>query len=183
MATINNGTYYRFKSKLDSKYLNILTDDALQPKMNVTTCSLSTPDSAQIWLAHQYSYDSTTKFLLKSKKNENFVLDRWRDSSNYNNVYIYTVGTTLDDLNDQIVSFEYSGNYCRIKLTNRSNLYLTVSSTSTYGGHNVVWAAATGGDNQLWTFEALGASSNDNIVSSALVEDLNQNNFGNNQSV
>ena len=179
MATINTGTYYRFKSKLDNKYLNILTDDPLDYNMNVTTYSLSSTDTAQIWLAQQYSYDYSTKFLLKSKKNESFVLDRWRGSDNYNNADIYTVGTTLDDLNDQVVSFEYSGNYCRIKLANRSNLYLTVSSASTYGGHNVVWAAATGGDNQLWTFETVGTSSNDDIVSSALVEDLNQNNFGN----
>lgn len=152
MAVIVAGNNYRFKSKLDNRYLNILTDGALSNNKNVTTYALDSTDLGQVWLASVYSHGSTIQYLLKSAKNNSFALDRWRGSSNYNNADIYTIGTTTEDLKDQVVVFIASGSYYKIKLANY-DLYLTVTSTSTYGGYNVNWQTATGKDNQLWMAE------------------------------
>ena len=158
MAVIVAGNSYRFKSKSDNRYLNILTDGALSNNKNVTTYALDSSDLAQVWLASVYTYGSPIQYLLKSAKDNNFVLDRWRGSSNYNNADIYTRGTTTDDLKDQVIVFVASGSYYKIKLANY-DLYLTVTTTSTYGGYNVNWQAATGADNQLWLAETYTSNS------------------------
>jgi len=178
MAVIVAGNSYRFKSKSDNRYLNILTDGALSNNKNVTTYALDSTDLAQVWLTSVYSHGSTIQYLLKSAKDNNYVLDRWRGSSNYNNADIYTRGTTTDDLKDQVIVFVASGSYYKIKLANY-DLYLTVTSTSTYGGYNVNWQAATGADNQLWLAELYSSgSSGGSTPSSATVENINQNDFG-----
>lgn len=166
MAVIVAGNYYRFKSvsELESgnnRYLNILTDKTyLQNQMNVTTCNLYEDDMAQVWHASVYIYASTIQYLLKSVKDTKFVLDRWRGSTNYNNADINEIGTNTTDLNDQVIIFVPSGSYYKIKLANQ-DLYLTVTSTSTYQGHNVNWQANTGSSNQLWLAEPYSSSSNE----------------------
>ena len=77
------------------------------------------------------------------------MLDRWRLSGdNYNNADIYTVGSSSEDLKDQLILIEETSYGCRIKLKYR-NLYLTKTSTATYGGSNVNWKVEDGSNNQL----------------------------------
>lgn len=152
--TIINNNIYRFKSQLDSKYLNILTDGSLSLNQNVTTYSLSSSDQCQMWKTVDTAHNTLRGYILKSKKNTNYALDRWRGSSNYNNADIYTIGTSDDDLKDMMVEFieQSTPNYYKIKLKYR-NLYLTATSTSTYGGHNVDWESSNSSNNQIWKAE------------------------------
>lgn len=164
MAVIVAGNYYRFKSvsELESgnnRYLNILTDKTyLQNQMNVTTCNLYEDDMGQVWHASVYIHASTIQYLLKSVKDTKFVLDRWRGSTNYNNADINEIGINTTDLNDQVIIFVPSGSYYKIKLANQ-DLYLTVTTTSTYQGHNVNWQSNTGNSNQLWLAESYSSGS------------------------
>lgn len=168
MAVIIAGNSYRFKSVSDTdKYLNILTDGDLDDGINVTTYGLNENDLGQVWLTSVYIHGNPMQYLLKSAKDNRFALDRWRiNNAKYNNADIYSIGATTEDIYDQVVVFEPSGSYYKIKLAYRDNLYLTVTDENTYGnGHNVAWAAATGGNNQLWLAEpyssGTGDSSND----------------------
>ena len=162
MAVIIAGNSYRFKSVSDTdKYLNILTDGDLDDGINVTTYGLDENDLGQVWLTSVYIHGNPMQYLLKSAKNNNFALDRWRiNNAKYNNADIYSIGTTTEDIYDQVIVFEPSGSYYKIKLAYRDNLYLTVTDEITYGnGHNVAWAAATGANNQLWLAEPYNSDS------------------------
>lgn len=150
MSTITSGNYYRFQSYSDGKYLNILTSGSVTNNKNVTTYSLDTSDNCQVWKCISHSNGTVSGMLMKSKQNENFSLDRYRGSSNYNNTDVYTTGTSTADLQDQLVTFvSATQGYYRIKLA-YADLYLTVTSTNTTGGHNVKWQAMTGNSDQLW---------------------------------
>lgn len=149
---ISSNKYYYFKSVSDNKYLNIYTNGSLSNGINVKTYPKIDGDECQIWYTQPYSSTLNT-FLLKSKKNLGYALDRWRGSSNYNNADIYSVGTTEEDLADQLIQFVNVGNNnYRIKLKNY-NLYLTVntSTSSSDGSRNIYWTALNSGSNsQLW---------------------------------
>ena len=134
MATITLGNSYRFKDYNNNKYLNILTDGTPTNNSNVTIYSLDSSDMAQVWQCVDYSALGVSGVLMKSVKNSNVALDRWRGSSNFNNADVYAIGTPAADLQDQLVEFILLSNgYYRIKLA-YYDLYLTVSSTTTYGG-------------------------------------------------
>lgn len=149
MATITLGNSYRFKDYNNNKYLNILTDGTPTNNSNVTIYSLDSSDMAQIWQCVQHSGLGVSGALMKSAKNPLVALDRYRGSSNYNNADVYTIGTTAADLKDQLVEFKpLSNGYYRIKLA-YYDLYLTVSSTTAYGGYNVNWQELNGNTNQL----------------------------------
>ena len=170
MAVIIAGNYYRFKSVSDTdKYLNILTDGNLDDGINVTTYGLDENDLGQVWLTSVYIHGNPMQYLLKSAKDNRFALDRWRiNNAKYNNADIYSIGATTEDIYDQVVVFEPSGSYYKIKLAYRDNLYLTVTDENTYGnGHNVAWAAATGGNNQLWLAEPYSSGTGDSSNSSS----------------
>lgn len=157
MSTIVEGRSYRFKTYNDNKYLNILTDGALKNNGNVTSYTLDATDMAQVWVCERKTLGSVTGILMKSKKNTAYAIDRYRGSSNYNNADIYTVGTTEADLKDQLVEFKLLTNGCyRIKLA-YADLYLTLTSTGTYGGYNIKWQSMTGNSDQLWYAEEYGA--------------------------
>ena len=154
MAIVANKSYW-FKSKSDGKYLNPLTSGSLANSTNVTTYAKESGDASQIWICSSYSNSSLNLngYLLRNAKNTNYVLDRWRLSGdNYNNADIYTIGSSSEDLKDQLILIEETSNGCRIKLKYR-DLYLTQVSTATYGGHNVKWQASNGSNNQLWIAE------------------------------
>lgn len=154
MAIVANKSYW-FKSKSDGKYLNPLTSGSLANSTNVTTYAKESGDASQIWICSYYSNSSLNLngYLLKNAKNSNYALDRWRLSGdNYNNADIYTIGSSSEDLKDQLILIEETSNGCRIKLKYR-NLYLTKTSTATYGGSNVNWKVEDGSNNQLWVAE------------------------------
>lgn len=154
MATVSNGSAYRFKSKSDGKYLNILTDGNLSNDLNVTTYALTRNDLGQVWKCDNFKNGSLSGMLMRSKKNTAYVLDRWRGNSNYNNANIYTVGKNDADLKDELVVITaQSDGYSTIKLK-YYNLYLTATSTNTYGGHNVNWQPPSNSSNQRWFAES-----------------------------
>ncbi|MGN1082940.1 MAG: peptidoglycan DD-metalloendopeptidase family protein, partial [Candidatus Avispirillum sp.] len=73
-----------------------------------------------------------------------FGLNAYRSGTNWNcDVYPVSGNET-----DAAVTFEASGSYYKIRLTNYSGRYLTAGGTG--DGANVYWAAATGANNQLW---------------------------------
>ena len=160
MATVTLGNSYRFKDYNNNKYLNILTDGTPTNNTNVTIYSLDSSDMAQVWKCDSYTNSNlgVSGALMKSVKNSNVALDRWRGSSNYNNADVYAIGTTAADLKDQLVEFRFISNgYYRIKLV-YYDLYLTVSNTATYGGYNVKWQELTGNEDQLWAAELYSTS-------------------------
>ena len=179
MATITIGNSYRFKDYNNNKYLNILTDGMPSNNTNVTIYSLDSSDMAQVWKCESYTNSNlgVSGVLMKSVKNSNVALDRWRGSSNFNNADVYAIGTTAAELQDQLVEFILLSNgYYRIKLA-YYDLYLTVSSTTTYGGYNVNWQALTGNTNQLWAAELYGYSGSSSIFTTAPAEIINQTFF------
>ena len=158
MAIVTNGKYYRFKSFIDSKYLNIYTDGALANKKNVCTYDLVSNDLAQVWKVENHSGFGCTHSMMKSAKNTSFALDHWRGTDNHDNADIYTIGTQLIDLKDQWVEFEsVNNNWYRIKLKYQDGegnyLYLTVDTSTT--PHNVKWTVFTGYSNQWWFREEI----------------------------
>ena len=150
MSEIKSGNSYRFLSYSDGKYLNILTSTTPANNKNVTTYSLNSSDMCQVWKCVSHSNGSVSGMLMKSERDNTFSLDRYRGSSNYNNADVYATATTTADLKDQLVTFvSATQGYYRIKLA-YADLYLTVTSTNTTGGHDVRWKALTGDTDQLW---------------------------------
>ena len=159
MTTITLGNSYRFKDYNNNKYLNILVNGNPANNSNVTIYSLDSADMGQVWKCDHHSGANVGGVLMKSAKDTSFALDRWRGSSNYNNADVYKIGTTDADLQDQLVEFlPISNGYYRIKLV-YADLYLTVSTTTAYGGYNVNWQAITGNADQLWAAELYSVSS------------------------
>ena len=150
MSEIKSGNSYRFLSYSDGKYLNILTSTTPANNKNVTTYSLNSSDMCQVWKCVSHSNGSVSGMLMKSERDNAFSLDRYRGSSNYDNADVYATATTTADLKDQLVTFvSATQGYYRIKLA-YTDLYLTVTSTNTTGGHDVRWKALTGDTDQLW---------------------------------
>ena len=92
---------------------------------------------------------------MKSKRNENYILDAYWGTSNLNNADIYSLMSTDNDVKDQLVVFMSYGDSYRIKLKYK-NLYLTNAMSDTYEGHDVRWAPLSNTDNQLWRAEVIG---------------------------
>ncbi|MBQ2887009.1 MAG: RICIN domain-containing protein [Alphaproteobacteria bacterium] len=170
MATVTLGNSYRFKDYNNNKYLNILVSGNPSNNSNVTIYSLDSSDMAQVWQCVQYSALGVSGALMKSVKDPTFALDNYRGSSNPNNADVYKIGTTAADLKDQLVEFILLTNgYYRIKLA-YYDLYLTVTTESTYGGFNVRWQALTGNTNQLWAAELYGSSTITTTAPSSIVD-------------
>ena len=158
MSEIKSGNSYRFLSYSDGKYLNILTSTTPANNKNVTTYSLNSSDMCQVWKCVSHSNGSVSGMLMKSERDNAFSLDRYRGSSNYDNADVYATATTTADLKDQLVTFvSATQGYYRIKLA-YADLYLTVTSTNTTGGHDVRWKALTGNTDQLWLPETYYSS-------------------------
>jgi hypothetical protein len=153
LKMVINGNSYRFKAWNDSKYLNVYTSGMLYNNQNVCTYEIVNSDMAQVWDLTNYSGYGVSGQLLRSRKDDKYVLDHWRGSSNTHNADIYKVGTNQTDLKDQLLEIIQLSNGCyRIKLkyptSTGSFLYLTVNSSIT--PHNVQWAPMTGNTDQLW---------------------------------
>ena len=158
MSEIKSGNSYRFLSYSDGKYLNILTSTTPANNKNVTTYSLNSSDMCQVWKCVSHSNGSVSGMLMKSERDNAFSLDRYRGCSNYDNADVYATATTTADLKDQLVTFvSATQGYYRIKLA-YADLYLTVTSTNTTGGHDVRWKALTGNTDQVWLPETYYSS-------------------------
>lgn len=132
---------YKIVSVSANKCLNIYGNNitSLSNNQNVTLWSDS-GSTEQKWSISSLG----SGVYVRSQVNTNFGLNAYRSGTNWNcDVYPVSGNET-----DAAVTFEASGSYYKIRLTNYTGRYLTAGGTG--DGANVYWAAATGANNQLW---------------------------------
>ena len=140
---------YKIVSVSANKCLNIYGSNitSLSNNQNVTLWSDS-GSTEQKWSISSLG----SGVYVRSQVNTNFGLNAYRSGTNWNcDVYPVSGNET-----DAAVTFEKSGSYYKIRLTNYSGRYLTAGGTG--DGANVYWATATGANNQLWNMVTVPTS-------------------------
>lgn len=153
---------YKIVSVSANKCLNIYGSNitSLSNNQNVTLWSDS-GSTEQKWSISSLG----SGVYVRSQVNTNFGLNAYRSGTNWNcDVYPVSGNET-----DAAVTFEKSGSYYKIRLTNYSGRYLTAGGTG--DGANVYWAAATGANNQLWQLISISGTT---VTSLSMPQNLNQ---------
>lgn len=166
MALEIGKTYY-IKNVATGKYLNVYGNDTVANERNVNVYTKEDV-LAQKWIVRLAGNGAQVHTAI----NEAFALNIYTVN---NNCSMYKVAD--NSLADSVVDFltvDASQNLYRIQMMAHS-LYLTVNTSTDnayFGTDNESFYA-------LWQLEEVDTSSDSEVVSSATVENINQNDFGN----
>lgn len=158
---------YKITSVYAGKCLNIYGDNVTSLYNNQNVCLWAdSGTNEQKWSISSLGAGVYVRTII----NTGFGLNAYRSGTNWNcDVYPVSGNET-----DAAITFERSGNYYKIRLTNYSGRYLTAGGTA--NGSNVYWGNATGGNNQLWIVSGEGTT---NPTSLSMPQNLNQRYTGN----
>ena len=163
---------YKITNVAANKCLNIYGESvtSLSNNQNVTLWDDSGTNE-QKWDISSLGSDVNVKSVIDTT----FGLNAYRTGPNWN----CDVHKISGNETDAAVTFERSGSYYKIRLTNYSNRYLTAGGAS--NGSNVYWAASSGANSQLWIMTAFIPDNIEVVLS--MPQNLNQKYTGNDQVI